>query len=191
MLDETNDFHQNASLRYCRGRFGHYGLFATLPLRTAIISTDNGDLMSFKSSVELSRCNPGSSAKLGEHIRDLGFDDCDFFNIEEYRFFFQLLSPCTPLSDEQLESDRRHLLREVKQQKNMLKSHAEMLLKAIMFWRLRYHDKYDEWLENFTAADMANELRWKLKAGIVSPNEAISGIICPDDGYESDITDSE
>jgi hypothetical protein len=188
MLDETNPYHQNASLRYCKIRFGHYGLFATLPLRAAIISTDNGDLISFKSSLEFSWCNAGSSAKLAEYIRDLGFDDCDFFNIEEYRFLIQLLSPCTPLSDEQLESDRRKLLREVKQRKNILKSHAEMLLKAIMFWRLRYHNKYDGWMEKFIAADMANELRWKLKAGIVSPGEAVLGIICPDDGYESDIT---
>ena len=170
MLDETDPFHRNASLRYCRSRFGHYGVFATLPLCTAIISTDNGDITSFKNSLKF------SSAKLAEYIKDLGFDDCDFFNIEEYRFLIQLLSPCTPLSDEQLESDRRHLLREVKQRKNMLKSHAEMLLKAIVFWKLRYHDKYDEWMKKFRAADMANRLRWKLKAGVKSPNEAVSSI---------------
>ena len=45
-------------------------------------------------------------------------------------------------------------------------------------------------MNGFTAADNARRLRWKLKAGVVSPGEAVSGIICPDDGYESDTTSS-
>lgn len=68
----------------------------------------------------------------------------------------------------------------------MLKSHAQILLKAVDYWKLRFDEKYEEWAANLEVTDHASYLRALLKAGKISPGEAASGVVVEDDGYHSD-----
>ena len=67
----------------------------------------------------------------------------------------------------------------------MLKSHANILLKAIDFWKLRYDEKYEEWKLKFIAMDCALRIREMLRAGTISLGEDASGVIIEDQGYQS------
>jgi hypothetical protein len=155
MLNEDDE----TSLSFCHQRFGHYGNFATLQLCTAIVAADK-EIAHFVSDLEYSRCNPASSAKLYESIQDFGFEDANYFTIDEYRFLMLIAdSPCLPLSSRQIESDRLVITRELKQQKRIIRSDAEMLLKAVAYWELRYNEKYQAWLEKFSAADEESRIR--------------------------------
>ena len=73
----------------------------------------------------------------------------------------------------------------------MLKSHANFLLKAIDFWKLRYDEKYEEWRSEFIAMDRASRIREMLRAGTISLAEAASGVIIDDEGYQSSNYDTD
>jgi hypothetical protein len=91
----------------------------------------------------------------------------------------QLQPSCSPLSDKQFESDQRQLAREVKQGKKLLKSHAKILLKAATFWKLRYNEKYAEWMENLRLADDNS----RLETSLVGP---LRGVVTPENGYDNE-----
>src|SRR5271154_7048074 len=114
MLDENSLVFQDISLRYCHTRFGYYGLFATLLLRAALIQDNVYTLTRFKQSLKFSVVNPNSSARLAEYIRSLDFPDSDFFTLDEIRFLIQICQTCSPLTQEQIESDRQELKRETR-----------------------------------------------------------------------------
>jgi len=178
MLHENNIIFQDISLHHCDTRFGYYGLFATLLLRAAFIQDNvNTTITSFKQSLKYSVANPASSAKLAEYIRNLDFPDSDIFTLEEIRFLIQISQPCSPLTKQQIESDRRELKREMRQHGRILKSHAIILLKALSFWELRYTDKYDEWMVMVNAAH--DELFRRLSKAPANDVDIV------DEGYES------
>jgi hypothetical protein len=94
---------QEMSLRYCLFRYGHYGRFASLPLRTAVLETQTYSLEGFISAAG-SR-NPAVS----EFMNGLTYEGKDYFTIEESRFLVQLFSCCDPIKDKKLEADLRVL----------------------------------------------------------------------------------
>ena len=51
MLNAHKNLRQKRSLWYCNDHFGHYGLFATLPLHTAVITTDDFEFSAFLSAL--------------------------------------------------------------------------------------------------------------------------------------------
>ena len=188
MLYEGNSLHQNISIRYCNARFACYGALACLPLQTVVIATDIYELTEFKWAFVHSGENHRRNQHLARFIGCLTYEDSGYFTIEETRFLLQLHGTCPPLSEEQIEADRREVLRETKRKRGgekMLKSHANFLLKAIDFWKLRYDEKYAEWRSKFIAMDRALRIREMLRVGTISLEEAASGVIIDDEGYQS------
>jgi hypothetical protein len=194
MLYEGNSLNQSISIRYCDARFARYGALACLPLRTAVITTDVYYLIDFKWAFVHSGENHRDNQHLAKFINGLTYENSGYFTVEETRFLLQLHGSCPPLSPEQIEADRCEVLREIKRKrggKNMLKSHATILLKAIDFWKSHYDEKYEQWRLKFVATDRASTIRAKLAAGTISPGEAASGVIIEDEGYQSSYYDSD
>lgn len=186
MLDERSLSDQTYSLDYCESRYLSYGLFATLPLRTAVVETGVYKLQDFEYAFEWSGENHGCNLPLSEFINSLTYDDKDYFTVEETRFMLQFIGFCEPITDKQLEADRKALSREARQGKNILKSHARILLKALEFWKLRYNDKYVEWEQKFRDADQAWITRRMIENGFLDANGNPV-----DEGYGSDSIDFE
>jgi len=42
-----------------------------------------------------------------DFIRELGFDDCNFFTIDDYQVFLPMKGPLRPPASEQIEQDRQ------------------------------------------------------------------------------------
>ena len=155
MLNENSDIAQRISISHCQAKYGHYGLFTTYPLRTAVLNSDAYDLVAFRRTFERSGENNRSNPKFEEYVDSLVYEDKSYFTVDEIRFLFQLLAPCQPLSNEQIESDLRVVTADVKRGRNMLKSHARILSKAISYWKMHFNDKYERWLQEFIDADEA------------------------------------
>jgi len=137
MLDERSPSAQEISRQRAENCYGRYAISASLPLLAAVLETQTRDFVrAFGENHD--------SPSLSEFIKALTYDDKDYFTVEEARFLIQLTTWCAPVTDEQLEADRQALSREAREGKNMLKSHAKILLKAVMFWKLRYNDKCAE-----------------------------------------------
>ena len=180
MLEDNSLFCQHISRAYCSNKFGQYGIFATIPLRTALTNLDIYP-------VETAFVNHLKAKPVD--IASIPFEDSDFFTLDELRFFTKISAAVRPLTLQQIESDKLELSRETKKIGNVCKSHAEYLLKAIAFWELRYDSKYEEWKSKFNEAEKARILRLQLKRGQISPGEAASREVVEDDGYESGYTD--
>jgi hypothetical protein len=194
MLFEGSNLHESVSISYCDVRFSCYGNLACLPIMTAVIATDVYSVSEFEWAFVHSGENHCRNQRLARFISSLTYEDSGYFTIEETRFLLQLHGSCVPLSQEQIEADRREVLRETKRKrcgKKMLKSHANIVLKAIDFWKLRYDEKYEEWRLKFVAMDRALHIRAMLRAGTISPGEAASGVIIEDEGYQSSDYDSD
>ena len=181
MLDENCLVSQDISIRYCKTRFGYYGLFATLLLRAALIEDNVYTLTRFKQSLKFSVANPSSRARLAEYVRSLDFPDSDFFTLDEIHFLIQICRSCSPLTQQQIESDRRELKRETRKHGHMFKSHAVILLKALSFWELRYNEKYDEWMVTVRAAHDELFRRENYSLSTIAAND----VDPVDEGYES------
>jgi hypothetical protein len=113
------------------------------------------------------------------------YDDKGYFDVEETRFLLKIVDWYVPISDEQLEADRRAISWELRQ-RNMLKSHGKIPLKAVKFWKLRFKDKREEWRLKFIDADEA--ARRRVQNGLVGG--VLNGNIV-DEGYQSGGHDSE
>ena len=172
---------QDISLRYCDSRFGYYGRFATLLLRAALMKDNVYTVEHFQRSLKFSVVNPASSARLAQYILSLDFPDSDFFTLDEIRFLIQLRQPCSPLTKQQIESDRKELRRETRKYGKICKSHAVILLKALSFWELRYNEKYDEWM--VTVREVYNELF--RRQGLIRSTIPANDVEDVDEGYES------
>ncbi len=102
MLDESNSVLQTLSLFHCDARFGCYGMFATLPLHTAVITSNTYDHTRFH--LALLRCfqNQCTSGNLTSFIRTLDFPDSEFFTFEEFCFLMQTKQVYLPRTQQQL-----------------------------------------------------------------------------------------
>ena len=164
------------SLHYCLFRYGHYGRFASLPLRTAVLETQTYSLEGFISAAR-SR-NPAVS----EFMNGLTYEGKDYFTIEESRFLVQLFACCDPIKDKKLEADLRVLSGLARQGSSViLQSHAKALVKAVNFWKMNYNDNHEEWTRKYIDADVADLAR--RRAGIGSVARQTRNI--RDEGYES------
>jgi len=182
MLEDNSLFCQQISRAYCSDKFGQYGIFATIPLRTALTNLDIYPIETV--FVYHPKRQPVD-------IASIPFEDSDFFTLDELRFLTKISAAVRPLTPQQIESDKLELSCETKKMGNVCKLHAECLLKAITFWELRYDSKYEKWKSKFSEAEKARILRLQLKRGQISPGEAASGEVIEDAGYESGYTDEE
>jgi hypothetical protein len=186
LFDERDLVDQTLSLDYCNSRFGMYGKFCTFPLRASAIASGEYDNGRLEMALTTSAYDGPAANALQKYIRNLDFDDCGLFTVHEYRLLIQLEGPCSPLTNAQLDADEDELLYEQCNGAHMLKSHAEILLKALKYWRLRYHEKYEEWVANYNAVVTARHMRRLLELRLISPIEAAKGRILEDDGYSSE-----
>jgi len=149
-----NDVAKRMSLRYCRTTYGLYGLFATYPLRTAVLNSDAYDLSCFELSFESSGENHQSDPQFAKYFDSLTYDDKGYFTVDEIRFLLEISALCQPLCERQVDTDLNAVTADVKQG-NMLKSHAKMLLKAIQYWNLCYSEKHEKYFQEFYDANEA------------------------------------
>ena len=184
MLNEDNFFHYNISRYYCSTRFGHYGVLATMPLFIAF--TNAGLTLDAAFG-----CLKKQRAGMMKDTPTIHFEDSDYFTIHELQFFSTLSRVARPLTPHEIASDRLELSREIKEGRNICKSHAEYLLKAIIYWELRFQSKYQEWENQMIAASKARHLRLRLMRGERAPGEAASSVVVEDDGYESGFFEEE
>jgi len=143
------------STSHYQAKYGHYGLFTTYPFATAVLNSDAYDLIAFKHTFERYGGNHRSNPCFAKYVDRLVYEDKNYFTIDETRFLLQLLAPCQPLSNEQIESDLRAVTADIKCGRNMLKSHARILSKAISYWKMHFNDRYERWLQEFRDADEA------------------------------------
>jgi hypothetical protein len=137
MLDEHNQIDQLHSLSYCNTYFGHYGVFATLPLQTS----SNGH------------------PKLANFLEGLAFRSSNFFTSDESRILLKMKGTVRVVSNKKIESDLRDLRREVRRGDKMVKSHALALIRAIEFWKLRFMVRYLDWKAECEIADTLGKRR--------------------------------
>jgi hypothetical protein len=152
LSEETSPAEWNRSLTHCKGSYGYYGTFALYPLVTANLETFEYDPATFTLSFSLSGENHSRDPTLSNYLSGLEYEDKDYFTVNELRFLMQLSAPCLHLSEDQIEADIRTFRQQTRQGRTMLKSHAKILLKAAVYWRLRYTEKYEDWLQRYIDA---------------------------------------
>jgi hypothetical protein len=128
MLDQHNSLDQTLSLSYCNTFYGHYGMFAALPLRPNSQGRRHTKLVNF--------------------LEGLTFRASKFFTPEETRILGKMNGTIRVVSKKEIESDLRDLRCEVRCGNKILKSHALALTKAIEFWKLRFNPRYLEWRDS-------------------------------------------
>ena len=170
------------SLCYCDDNFAHYANFALLPLEIAYYKESNR-----KSYFSAFGYNFGLVER--EFREGLIYEDSDFFEHEEIRFFsrFRNSRGCRPVNP--VESEREILQHEMKNSTHMWSLHAKYLLKALDFWMLHGSEKLSEWCDQFRCAFREWEVRTKVLEynsedeweGIGDHDEEVD-----DDGYFSD-----
>jgi hypothetical protein len=185
MFHEPSSSTRELSRQHSENYYGRYAIFASLPLLVAVLETQTYSVHEFARTFGDSHIY-SHNPLLSEFVNGLTSDDKDYFTVEEARFLIQLTTWCAPVTDEQLEWDRQRLSREARQGKNTLKSHAKILLKAVMLWKLRYNDKNAEWRQKYMAADNAFVARRRVENGFVSANGRTA-----DEGYQSGGLDSD
>src|SRR5271170_966151 len=141
MRNEKCFIDRTVSRHYCSNRFGHYGVLATMPL---FIAFTNADL------------TLSTVLRLHQNEKEIptlvDFEDSGFFTVPELNFLCTIIADVPHLSPEQIAADRLELLREMEEETNMCKSHAECLLKAVDYWELRFESKWEEWKKELTEA---------------------------------------
>jgi hypothetical protein len=143
-LDERNTWDRKDSIRHCADHFGAYGKFATLPLRTCLLSKEECIYPgTYHTVFDGADYEPHVGARNIEYIKNLDFDDSDFFTLDEYRILLKINGGIYPRSGAKLCCDRAEL--ECFNPTEMCSEHAKALLKALDLWVLRYDDKYEEW----------------------------------------------
>jgi hypothetical protein len=155
MLSERSDLDRRVSTSYCQVTYGHYGLFATITLNTAVINSELYDWESFRRTFASSGENHRSDPQFAEYMDSLVYEGNDYFTTDEIRFLLRLSASLHPLSDEQIELDLKAVTTESKRGRNMLKSHARILLKAILYWKMHFNDNYERWLQENSDANEA------------------------------------
>jgi len=142
MLSENSPVHRRLSLSACKVAYGYYGTFALYPLRTAVLDSCTYDPGTFSRVFSRSGENHCLNPTLTEYLSTLEYEDKEYFTVDETRFLMNLSAPCLRLSDNRVEVDMRTFRQQVKQGTTMLRSHAAILLKSAVYWKLRYREKY-------------------------------------------------
>jgi hypothetical protein len=180
---------ESMSVRYCRERFAHYGSFAHLPLRTALIVAGNYE------SKLLEQLNPTRPlwrlipSEWDQAVKDLDFEGHRLFNYDDYCLFYFLSAYCSPVTDSQLEADRCRLLEEANYPRNITRSHAKSLLKAIDFWKRWHGEKYLEWRRRHEEAldRLLGMGEWEgVNSGREQDSQEDEGFYEDTEGYSSD-----
>jgi hypothetical protein len=136
------------SFEFCTENYGHYAYFAVLPLELGSLSQDEYTLIEIRSMWNWSGNDHEKNETFRNFMANLTYHDSTFFTAQEMRFFLKMRTCGYPdLTDEQIERDKSELVQQVTKSTYILKEHAEYMLKAVEFWKLRYKDKIDEWTE--------------------------------------------
>lgn len=176
------------SVRYCDTFFGHFGRFATLPLRNAVLASQEFSLGFFKWAYANSGADHSSDPDLAAFLAELQYEDKDYFTIEETRFLLEVSGSLGRLTDQQISRQERKIIREGQKNTPITKEHTRIMLKAITFWRERYDTKYPQWVEEFHVAERRQFLRQKYGRGEISALELEDGDIDDDKSCDTEST---
>jgi hypothetical protein len=128
--------------------------------------------------------------KLGAFMKRLVYETSDTFTTEEIRFFLRMSRVSGPLTDEQIEADRREMLRE-RGPALLTTLQSQYLLKALDFWKANYDEKCDRWRREFRDARILCDRRLEDDDGYVSGFGAFDDSDEDDDSEESEESDDE
>ena len=101
MFNERVDVDKRMSLHYCKTNYDLYGLFATYPLRTAVLNSDAYELIDFELAFQYSGENHRSDPQFANYFDSLTYDDKNYFTVDEIRFLLEISAPCPPLGNRQ------------------------------------------------------------------------------------------
>ena len=130
MLEDNSLFCQQISGAYCSDKFGQYGIFATIPLRTALTNPYPVET----AFVYRSKTKPVD-------IASIPFEDSDFFTLDELRFLTKISAAVRPLTPQQIESDKLELSYETRKMGKCVQVTCGISAQAITFWEWRYDSK--------------------------------------------------
>lgn len=168
---------------WCKQNYGHYALFATLCLHTAVIRHDRYGISSFGWAFRHSGKDHKNDTGLRDFMENLAYVDSHIFTTDELRFISNQLD----LTDFIRTNRSKMNERRSNELDIILDSHADCLLKAIEYWRLHFNDKYQTWRHEFSDAVKDWILRRKLADGITQDE----GVIVADEGIYSEKENSE
>jgi hypothetical protein len=170
------------SLVQCKQEHGHYALFATIRLHTAVIRHDRYTWSTFKMAFRYSGKDHENDSRLQGFMENLDYADSHYFTTDELRFYVQAASPYRYLTNEEIENERHTIERE-RETFIILDSHADYLIKAMDYWILHFKDKFQTWRGEFSEADEGWILRRKLADGDITQEEVG---MAKDEGYYSE-----
>jgi hypothetical protein len=147
------------------------------------------DIDGFAASFRVSGHEHVGNPKLGAFMKGLVYETSDTFTTEEIRFFLRMSRVSGPLTDEQIEADRREMLRWWGELLTTLQS--QYLLKAVDFWKANYDEKCDRWRREFRDARILCDRRLEDDDGYVSGFGAFDDSDDDDDSEESEESDDE
>jgi len=175
-MSDEGRFHQERSLAHCRAEYGRYGIFASMPLHIAVLESEIYDLELFSGPIIFLDPDEDHEPEPADIINNLTYDNKDYFTVKEIWFLLQLQSglDSRPFTREQLKTERKNIIRDFKEG-IILKSHANTLLKAWKYWKLRFDSKYEGWIDRW--GDLSN--RQTLSRRFIDQDSE-------DEGYQSD-----
>lgn len=174
-------------MQWCKQNYGHYALFATLRLHTAVIRHDHYDISSFNRAFRNSGKNHENNSRLRDFMRNLDYVDSHNFTTEELRFYIEATSNYRYITDEHIDNEQEAIEQETESDL-ILDSHAEYLVKAMTYWRLYFKEKSQEWRREFSGVNQEWILRAKLAEGENTQEEEV---MAADEGYYSEDESSE
>jgi hypothetical protein len=150
-MDEKSPVSQRVSLFRCKRDYGRYLTFPLYPLYTAVLMSGKYDLRMFTRCFKLSGINHRDNPQFAEYLDGLIYENKGHLTYDETLFYLQASTLCTPVSDEELESNMQMVTRDGKERK-ILKSHARMIGKAILYWKDFFHIKFESWWKDYEGA---------------------------------------
>jgi hypothetical protein len=99
------------SVIWCKQNYGHYALFATLRLHTAVIRHNRYGISSFGWAFRHSGKDHKNDTGLRDFMENLAYVDSHIFTTDELRFYIESAGSYKFHLDEQIENERKAIER--------------------------------------------------------------------------------
>src|SRR5271167_77838 len=114
-----SDLDISVSIHYCLANYGVYALFATYPLRTAVLNSDAyTEFRDFELEFEYSGKDLRPNSDFAKYLDSLAYNDKDYFTIEEIRFLLDMSDLSASFDERQVDVDVKEILAYRKQPDN-------------------------------------------------------------------------
>jgi hypothetical protein len=161
---------------YFRSYFGHYAFLATMPLRNACLST-GWTITALNDNLPAGYPDLPNKP-LSDLLQTVPFDDSDYFTFHEYRFLAEIMGYASSIGEADPPADEAKLRADMEERRTLPRREAEIVLKAIEFYKLRYAEKFAQWLQE------TRNITWSMWAKDPHNLETYN-----DEGYSTDLFD--